>query len=114
MRKSERKRKVDLPQNFNSMRIMESAKVKTFVTEKELEKMRKLRELGLSYQKIAETLGRSKITVMWHLKDKTWVEEQKERNRENAKDWYHKGNGKAWQHEAYERRKKMYEEGLLR
>ena len=113
MRKLERKRKVDLPQNFNSMRIMESAKVKTFVTEKELEKMRKLRELGLSYQKIAEALGRSKMTVMWHLKNKSWVEEQKEKNREIAKDWYHKGNGKAWRHEAYERRKKMYEEGLL-
>ena len=112
MRKSERKRKT--PEGFNAMRMSAEAKAYLPCSEKELEKMRKLRELGLSYQKIAETLGRSKITVMWHLKDKTWVEEQKERNRENAKDWYHKGNGKAWQHEAYERRKKMYEEGLLR
>ena len=113
MGKSERKRKVDLPQNFNSMRIMESAKVKTFVTEKEIEKMRKLRKLGMSYQKIAEALGRSKITVMWHLKDKTWVEEQKERNRENAKDWYDNKGGKTWRHGAYERRKELCRRGEL-
>lgn len=111
MKKPGRKRKT--PEGFNKMRMVDKAKKFLPCSEKDIRKMRELRALGLSYQKIAEALGRSKITVMWHLKDKAWVEEQKERNRENAKDWYHKGNGKTWRHEAYERRKKMYEEGLL-
>ena len=96
------------------MRVVAEAKAYLPCSEKEIEKMKVLREQGLSYNKIAEALGRSKMTVMWHLKDKAWVEEQKEKNRKNAEDWYHKGNGKAWRHEAYERRKKMYEEGLLK
>ena len=109
-----KKKKRKLPEGFNDMRMVAEAKAYLPCSEEEIEMMRKLREEGLSYAKIAEALGRAKITVMWHLKEPEWVEAQKEKNRENAKDWYHKGNGKAWRHEAYERRKKMYEEGLLR
>lgn len=112
MKKPGRKRKT--PEGFNAMRMSAEAKAYLPCSEKEIEKMRKLRELGMSYQKIADALCRSKMTVMWHLKEKEWVEERKRKNRENAKDWYDNKDGKVWRHEAYERRKKMYEEGLLR
>ena len=113
MGKPGRKRRVDLPPNFNSLRIKDSARVRTSVTEKEIEKMRELRELGLSYQKIAEVLGRSKTAVMWYLKEPEWVEERKRKNRENAKDWYDNKDGRAWRHEAYERRKELCRRGEL-
>ena len=96
------------------MRVVESAKKYLPCSEKEVVVMMRLREEGLSYGKIAEALGRSKMTVMWHLKDEAWVEKQKEKNRKKAKDWYDHGDGKKWRHEAYERRKQMYKEGLLR
>lgn len=111
MRKSERKRKVDLPPNFNSMRIKESAKVKTPVTEKEIEKMRELRELGLSYQKIAEALGRAKLAVMYHLKERKWVEELLADNKERSRVWYE--NNKDKKHSYYEHRKELCRRGEL-
>lgn len=109
MKKPGRKKKVDLPQNFNSMRIKESAKVKTPVTGKEIEKMRRLRALGLSYQKIADTLGRAKLTVMYHLKEKEWVEELLADNKERSKVWYR--NNKDKKHSYYEHRKELCRRG---
>ena len=108
------KRKKKLPEGFNDMRMVAEAKAYLRCSEEEIEKMKALRAEGFSYYKIALALGRSKMTVMWHLKEPEWVEAQKEKNREKAKDWYDNGNGKKWRHEAYERRKKMYEEGLLK
>lgn len=107
-----RKRKVDLPDNFSSLKVRDTSRVRTFVTEEEKIKMRELRSLGLSYQKIAETLGRSKIAVMYHLKDREWVEGVLGRNRRRSREWY-RDRGKSWKHDYYERKKELYDRGEL-
>lgn len=107
MRKSERKRKT--PEGFNKMRMVDTAKKFLPCSEKEIEKMRKLRELGLSYQKIADTLGRAKLTVMYHLKEKEWVEELLADNKERSRVWYR--NNKDKKHRYYEHRKELCRRG---
>ena len=102
-----RKKTADLPKNFNSMRIKESSRVKTFVTDEE----RKLRAIGLSYQKIADHLGRSKLTVMYHLKEIEWVEQLRADNKERSRVWYK--NNKDKRHRYYEYKKELLKKGEM-
>lgn len=106
-----RKKKAELPKNFNSMRIKESSRVKTFVTDEEEAEMRKLRAFGLSYQKIADHLGRSKLTVMYHLKEIEWVEQLRADNKERSRVWYK--NNKDKRHRYYEYKKELLKKGEM-
>lgn len=106
-----RKKKAELPKNFNSMRIKESSRVKTFVTVEEEAEMFKLRALGLSYQKIADHLGRSKLTVMYHLKEVEWVEQLRADNKERSRVWYR--NNKDKRHRYYEHKKELCKKGEM-
>ena len=106
-----KKREKKLPENFNTLKIKPEVRKWLPVSREEIQQMIELRALGLSYQKIADTLGRAKLTVYYHLNGDEWREQFKADTKARGKMWYRKN--KDWKHRYYERRKELYERGEL-
>ena len=106
-----KRRKNSLPPYFFKLKIKDEHKKFTYCTQEEIERMEELRALGLSYQKIADIVGRAKLTVCYHLKGEEYRDQLRADNNVRAKEWYK--NHKEWKREYYENRIKMYERGEL-
>lgn len=104
-------RKRTLPKDFFKLKIKDEHKKFTYCTQEEIERMEELRALGLSYQKIADIVGRAKLTVYYHLKGEEYRDQLRADNSARAKEWYK--NHKEWKRDYYEKKKKMYKRGEL-
>ena len=97
--------------DFYKMKLKPEVKKWLPVTDEEVEKMVELRNKGLSYQSIAEELGRAKLTVLYHLKDERWREKYKADTKTRNREWYL--SHKDWKREYYKKRREQFEKGEL-
>lgn len=97
--------------DFNKMRLKPEARKWLPVTDEEVEQMVELRRKGLSYQKVADILGRAKLTVYYHLHGDEWREQFKADTKVRGKEWYRKN--KDWKHRYYKKRREQFEKGEL-
>ena len=97
--------------DFYKMRLKPEVKKWLPVTDEEVEKMVELRALGLSYQKIADTLGRAKLTVYYHLHGDEWREQYKADTKTRNREWYQ--SHRDWKREYYKKRREQFEKGEM-
>ena len=104
-------RKRILPEWFSKMKIRKDKKKYQHITADEVEQMVKLREAGLSFQQIADILGRARLTIQYHLNGAEFRERVNAGSRAYNKMWYQRN--KQWKRDYYEKKKEMYYKGEL-